>query len=167
MITPEYIRTMAAYNAEMNRRIYAAAERLSDEQRRRDEGAFWKSIHGTLCHLLWADMLWLSRFGVGSPPDVPIAESGNLVSDFDELRQRRVAQDEAVVEWGERVTADELRGDLTWFSGAVGREMVKPRMLCVMQIFNHQTHHRGQVHALLTRAGEKTGDTDLPFVLPE
>jgi uncharacterized damage-inducible protein DinB len=158
---------MAAYNAEMNRRIYGAAGRLSDEQRRRDEGAFWKSIHGTLCHLLWADMLWLSRFGVGSPPDVPIAESGRLVLDFDELRQRRVTLDATIIEWGERVAAEELEGDLTWFSGAVGRELTKPKMLCVMQIFNHQTHHRGQVHALLTRAGEKTGDTDLPFVLPE
>lgn len=166
MITPEYIRTMAAYNAEMNRRIYDAAGRLSDEERRRDAGAFWKSIHGTLCHLLWADMLWLSRFGVGNAPEVPIAESGKLVADFGDLRQRRVAQDESIVEWGERVTADDLLGDLSWFSGAVGRQMTKPKMLCVVQIFNHQTHHRGQVHALLTRAGEQTGDTDLPFILP-
>jgi uncharacterized damage-inducible protein DinB len=112
-------------------------------------------------------MLWLSRFGVGSAPTVPIAESGSMVTDFDELQQRRMALDATIIEWGERVTADELRGDLTWFSGAVGREMTKPRMLCIMQLFNHQTHHRGQVHALLTRAGEKTGDTDLPFVLPE
>ena len=43
--------------------------------------------------------------------------------------------------------------------------MVKPRALCVLHFFNHQTHHRGQAHALLTRAGESTGPTDLPFVL--
>lgn len=167
MITPDYIRTMAAYNAELNGRIYGAARRLPDEQRRRDEGAFWKSIHGTLCHLLWADMLWLSRFGVGTPPAIPIAESGSFIADFDELWQRREALDETIIGWGQRVTAGELGGDVTWFSGAVGREMKKPKMLCIMQLFNHQTHHRGQVHALLTRAGENTGDTDLPFVLPE
>ena len=52
MITPQYIRVMARYNSEMNRRIYAGAARLSDEQRREDIGLFWKSLHGTLCHLL-------------------------------------------------------------------------------------------------------------------
>jgi uncharacterized damage-inducible protein DinB len=52
MITPAYIRTMAAYNAEMNRRLYGAAARLSDAERREPRGAFWGSIHGTLNHLL-------------------------------------------------------------------------------------------------------------------
>ena len=61
MITPGYVRTMAQYNTEMNRRIYAAAARLTDEQRREDRGLFWKSLHGTLCHLLWGDRQWMSR----------------------------------------------------------------------------------------------------------
>ena len=62
MITPAYIRTMALYNSEMNRRVYAAAAKLSDEQRPADRGLFWKSLHGTLCHLMWADRQWMSRF---------------------------------------------------------------------------------------------------------
>ncbi|HEV7276807.1 MAG TPA: DinB family protein [Devosiaceae bacterium] len=167
MITPGYIRTMAAYNAELNRRIYGAAATLTDAERRADGGAFFKSIHATLCHILWADMLWLSRFGVGTPPAVPIAESGSLVEDFDDLRRRREAFDATIIQWGEGVQPEDLPGDITWYSGAVGREMRKPRMLCIMQLFNHQTHHRGQVHALLTRAGAQTGATDLPFVLPD
>ncbi|HCO53892.1 MAG TPA: damage-inducible protein DinB, partial [Pelagibacterium sp.] len=68
--------------------------------------------------------------------------------------------------WADAMTPEEIAGDLSWHSGAVGRDMSKPRALLIMQIFNHQTHHRGQVHALITRFGEKTGDTDLPFVLP-
>ena len=60
MITPDYVRTMAAYNAELNRRVYTAATRLSDAERRADRGAFWKSILGTLAHIYWADRVWLS-----------------------------------------------------------------------------------------------------------
>ena len=167
MITPAYIRTMAAYNAELNRRIYGAAATLSDAERRADGGAFFKSIHATLSHILWADMVWLSRFGVGTAPGIPIAQSGSLVEDFEELSRRRVALDATIIEWGERVRQEDLPGDITWHSGAVGREMRKSKMLCIMQLFNHQTHHRGQVHALLTRAGAQTGATDLPFVLPD
>ena len=62
LVTPAYVRTMAAYNAEMNRRLYAAADRISDLTRRQQRGAFWGSLHGTLCHLLWADRMWMSRF---------------------------------------------------------------------------------------------------------
>jgi len=62
MITATYIRTMAAYNAEMNRRLYCAAARLSDAERRQPRGAFWGSIHGTLTHILWGDQQWMSRF---------------------------------------------------------------------------------------------------------
>ena len=164
-ITPAYVRTMAAYNAEMNRRFYAAAERLGEAERRADRGAFWRSVHGTLCHVLWADRLWLSRFGVGKAPDVPISESGGLIDGFAELRAAREAQDLAIRDWADALAPADLGGDLAWWSGAAGRDMVKPRALCVMQIFNHQTHHRGQVHALLTARGEATGATDLPFVL--
>ncbi|WMT86303.1 DinB family protein [Pelagibacterium sp. 26DY04] len=166
MITPDYARTMARYNAELNRRIYGAALRLSDEQRREDCGAFWGSIHGTLNHLLWADRLWLSRFGIGEAPGVPIRESGKLVGDFDALWAERQAMDETLIAWADGLTTEDLGGELSWHSGATGRDMTKPRDLIVVQIFNHQTHHRGQVHALITRFGEKTGDTDLPFVLP-
>lgn len=165
MITPAYAQTMARYNSELNRRVYGAAQRLSDSQRRADEGVFWKSIHGTLSHLFWADTLWLSRFGVGKAPQVPLPRSDVMVEDFDALWTQRQALDATLTDWADGLTPQDLEGDLSWYSGAVGREMCKPRALIVMQIFNHQTHHRGQAHAIITRFGEKTGDTDLPFVL--
>ena len=77
MISPDFIRTMAAYNAEMNRRIYAAAARLSDEERRAPRGAFWGSLHGTLAHLLWGDTMWMSRFAGWPKPQTRIKESGS------------------------------------------------------------------------------------------
>lgn len=165
MIEPTYVQTMAAYNAEMNRRVYGAALRLPDAERRADRGVFWRSIHGTLNHILWGDRTWLARFGLGSPPAGPIADSDRLIAEFDALRAARQAFDAEIVAWAAALEPAALTGDLRWWSGAMGRDMVKPRALCVVQIFNHQTHHRGQVHALLTRAGEATGATDLPFVL--
>lgn len=165
MITPDYARTMALYNAELNRRLYSAALRLPDSVRREDGRAFWKSIHGTLCHLYWADRIWLSRFGAAQAPGVPLSDSATMIEDFETLWTERQALDRTIIAWADRLTPEDLEGDLTWLSGAVGREVTRPRTLIVMQIFNHQTHHRGQVHALITRAGEKTGDTDLPFVL--
>ena len=167
MIDRDYATTMARYNAEMNRRVYAAAGRLTEAARRADGGAFWKSIHGTLSHLVWADTAWLARFGSGAAPEAALAESDRYQPEFAAMRARREALDAALLGWAEGLAPGDLDGELIWWSGALGREMRLPRTLCVMQIFNHQTHHRGQVHALLTRAGEHTGATDLPFVLLE
>lgn len=167
MITPEYARTMAAYNAEMNRRVFGAALRLSDAERRADRGVFWRSIHGTLSHILWADRIWLSRFGVGEKPAVGIQDSDMLVDDFDDLCTQRQDVDQLLIHWAEQLSERDVQGDLAWYSGAAGRDMLKPRGLVIMHIFNHQTHHRGQAHALITRSGETTGDTDLPFVVPD
>jgi uncharacterized damage-inducible protein DinB len=161
MITPDFVRTMAAYNAEMNRRLYDAAARLPDAERRRDRGAFWRSIHGTLCHLVWGDSMWMARFDGWEKPTVPLRQSAEMVADFDDMGRMRVALDAKLVAWGERLDAAWLAQDQTWFSGAAQREMRRPRTLLVAHFFNHQTHHRGQAHAMLTAAGEQTGDTDL------
>ena len=165
MITPEFLNTMAAYNAEMNRRLYEAAARLSEAERRRERGAFWGSIHGTLNHILWGDTAWMSRFDGWEKPSLGIKQSAGLHEDFFALKQARAEADRRISDWAGRVTPDWLLGDFTWFSGALNREITHPKGLLVVHFFNHQTHHRGQVHAMLTAAGEKTGDTDLPFIL--
>jgi uncharacterized damage-inducible protein DinB len=167
MITPAYVRTMAAYNAEMNRRLYAAAARLSDEERRADRGAFWGSIHGTLAHLLWGDRMWMSRFAGWPKPDRAIRESGGTGETFEALQRDREAADAAITEWAAGLDPAWLEGELSWFSGAKQRNVTARRPLLVAHFFNHQTHHRGQVHALLTRAGEQTSDTDLCYIVPE
>ena len=79
MIAPAYCRTMAAYNSEMNRRLYAAASRLSDADRRAPRGAFWGSIHGTLVHILWGDSQWMSRFDDWPWPQTPIKQSAHMI----------------------------------------------------------------------------------------
>jgi uncharacterized damage-inducible protein DinB len=161
LVGPAYVRTMAAYNAEMNRRIYAAAQRLSDAERRRSRGAFWGSIHGTLCHLLWGDRIWMSRFDGWPKPALGIKQSADLIADFDELARSRFDADERISGWAGRVDEEWLAQDLVWFSQAANKEMRQPRGLLVTHLFNHQTHHRGQAHAMITACSEQTGDTDL------
>ena len=165
LITPAFVRTMAAYNAEMNQRLYGAAERLPDTARRLPRGAFWGSIHGTLCHLLWGDQMWMSRFDGWPKPTVVQKDSAALIAGFDELRQARIEADDKIYTWAERVTPQWLAEEMVWLSASANRELRQPRSLLVTHFFNHQTHHRGQAHAMITAAGEKTGDTDLFLVI--
>jgi uncharacterized damage-inducible protein DinB len=165
MITPEWVRMMAAYNAEMNRRLYAAAGRLDDAERKRDRGAFWGSIHATLTHLLWGDRMWMSRLAGWPKPPLKLPQSIALEDDFAALAAARAQADAGIIAWSGDVDAEWLAGDLAWYSGARQRDEVRPRGLVVTHLFNHQTHHRGQVHAMLTAAGQTTGDTDLFIVL--
>ena len=165
LVTPVFVRTMAAYNAEMNRRLYAAAERIPDPVRREPRGAFWGSLHGTLCHLLWGDQMWMSRFDGWTKPTVIQKQSPTLVDDFDELRRLRIEADDKISAWAGRVTEAWLAEDQTWFSASVQKELRSPRSFLVTHFFNHQTHHRGQAHALITACGESTGDTDLFLVV--
>jgi uncharacterized damage-inducible protein DinB len=165
MITPDYVRMMAAYNSEMNRRLYAAAAHLGDGERRADRGAFWKSIHGTLAHILWGDTVWMSRFDGWEKPSIPIGQSAQMIESFAELRSRREKTDADIEAWAARLHPTWLEGDLAWFSQASGRQRQWNKGQLVVHFFNHQTHHRGQVHAMLTALGRDPGDTDLPLVL--
>lgn len=161
MITVKYVRNMARYNAWQNENLLSAAEGLSDEDRRADRGAFFGSIHATFSHLLWADTMWMSRFDGWGKPAASIAESVDWVKDWPDLVSRRRTADAQITRWADRQTDAALAGDLAWFSGAAGRDMSAPKAFCVMHFFNHQTHHRGQIHAMLTAAGAQPGDTDL------
>jgi uncharacterized damage-inducible protein DinB len=166
MITPAYVRTMAAYNVEMNRRLYGAAARLSDAERREQRGAFWGSIHGTLTHILWGDRQWMSRFDAWPRPTTPIKESAGMIEDFAQLSAEREKADADISSWAAKVGDAWLAENLTWFSGAANREVTARKGLLVTHFFNHQTHHRGQAHEMLTAAGQETGDTDLFLLIP-
>ena len=165
MISTDYIRLMAAYTGWQNHSIYRAGETLSDPERRRERGAFFGSIHATLNHLLWADQLWLHRLAgtpEPGPPDIP--GSVHLHDDWASLRAAREATDGTLLDWSRRVVAADLGGELSWYSGAIQAEVRRPRWVLAIQLFNHGTHHRGQVHAMLTAAGAKPDDTDVPFL---
>jgi uncharacterized damage-inducible protein DinB len=89
-----------------------------------------------------------------------------MIEGFDKLRRTRVDADAKISDWAGRVTDEWLAVDQTWFSGSAQKELHMPRSFLVTHFFNHQTHHRGQAHALITACGEKTGDTDLFLLVP-
>jgi uncharacterized damage-inducible protein DinB len=165
--------TLARYNGWMNRKLYAAAGTLSDEQRKRDCGAFFHSIHGTLNHLLLADRVWLLRF-TGDASFASRTASGELIvmrgldqilyADFVELERERVATDERIEAWiRARDEADFSR--IISYRTTQGTPREHPLWWAIGHLFNHQTHHRGQVTTLLNQLGVDPGVTDLVAML--
>ena len=167
MITPLYARVMAAYNSEMNRRLYSAAARLTDAQRREDGGLYWGTLHATLNHLLWADEMWMSRFAGWPKPTLGLKQSGRLFERFDDLFAARAVADRKIEAWAHALTEADIAREIAWFSGASQSERRAPMSVLITHFFNHQTHHRGQATAVITRAGDDVGDTDLWLVVPE
>lgn len=165
MITKDYAITMARYGAWQNAGLMAAAGGLDDAERRAERGLFFGSIMGTMNHLLWGDQLWLHRFaGTDRPRAGSIAQSRELCASWDELTAERVRMDRVIQAWADDLDPTWLDGTFTWFSGSSGRDITRPSALLVVHLFNHQTHHRGQIHAALTAAGCRTAVTDLPFM---
>jgi uncharacterized damage-inducible protein DinB len=162
---------LARYNGWINERLYAAGGSLPDEERRRERGAFFGSIHRTLNHILWADRLWLQRFAAQGV-DFPALRSGGfelpqppvygvvLYENWDELRERRFALDAAIEGWLREMPASFLVCTMRYANmKGVDREHAAWKSLT--HFFNHQTHHRGQVTTLLSQAGVDVGITDL------
>lgn len=163
MIDVSHVAMMARYNRWQNESLYGAADALDDAARRVDRGSFFGSIHGTLSHVLWGDGVWMHRFSGTAKPEVGTADSPKLVADWETLCTERRAFDRVIEEWAETLAPEWLGGDLTWVS-TEGREFTASKALLVTHMFNHQTHHRGQVHAMLTAAGTRPDDTDLIFM---
>lgn len=167
MPNPEYALTMARYNRWQNQNLLQSADRIGAQQRARDRGAFFGSIENTLHHLYWADRIWLGRFTQAEPPAGSIADSVRFDGDWQAFCASRAALDDRILAWAKDADADWFEGDLSWHSAVLGRQITKPRRMLVMHLFNHQTHHRGQIHAMLTAAGDRPGDTDIPFMPSE
>jgi uncharacterized damage-inducible protein DinB len=151
---------MARYNQWMNRKLYAACAQLSDAQRKEDRGAFFGSIHATLNHLLYGDTAWMRRFS-GRPLDGLHARM-EFHPDLEALRAMRELFDKEIIAWAEGLTPDWLAADFSYTSIADGITRTRPAWLLVTHLFNHQTHHRGQIATLLSQFGVDVGVTDLP-----
>jgi uncharacterized damage-inducible protein DinB len=164
MITQDHVRLMARYNAWQNVSLYREADTLGEAARQLERGAFFSSIHATLSHLIWADKAWMHRFDGTGKPVGGIRESAGLYSDWLVMREDRVRLDAAICDWADRVDANWLPLATTWYSGSQGKDVMRANWLQVVHFFNHQTHHRGQVHAMITAAGGKPDDTDIVFM---
>ena len=153
---------MADYNAWMNRKLYQAAAGLPDAERKRDLGAFFKSLHGTFNHILFADLIFLARFTGSAMPEGDFG--GELHDDFEALRAEREAIDARILDWIAGLDRAGMGAALTFTSRVDGQTRTLPRWAMVTQMFNHQTHHRGQATTLLTQLGADPGTTDIPWL---
>lgn len=151
----------AAYNAWANERVYDASAVLSAEEFERDVGAFFKSMRGTLNHLLVADRIWLKRFtGEG---DAPAALDAMLFADFARLREARQAEDRRIVAWIGALSEKAFAGRFTYMTVTDMRTVSQRLAPALAHLFNHQTHHRGQAHTILTLLGKEAPSLDLIY----
>ena len=168
---PDNYRFLARYNRWMNQRLYDACEALSDEERKRQRGAFFGSIHHTLTHLVLADKMWLHRFAsqetrFAALPTAALAlpegsdYTSDLHPDWQDLRQTRAALDEVIERWLAEMTPDFLTSTM-YYANTKGVQRAHPAWQAMTHFFNHQTHHRGQVTTLLAQAGVDVGVTDV------
>jgi uncharacterized damage-inducible protein DinB len=158
-VLKEHFEMLAGYNAWANTRLYAAAATLGEDEYHADRAAFFRSMHGTLSHILAADRIWMRTFtGEGKPPtrtDVPLFDR------FAELRDAREREDARIAGYIQGLDTAALYGDITYRRVTTPEVITQPLRFALAHFFNHQTHHRGQAHALLTGLGKPAPDLDL------
>ncbi|MEP4198125.1 MAG: DinB family protein [Aliishimia sp.] len=165
MISVEYCATMARYNTWQNNSLVTASDGLSDADRWRDRGAFFQSIAATLNHIYWADALILQRLRGNQRPDLTIKHSLSDPSDWSDFKRVRSQRNDEIEQWANQLRDVDLIGTVIWYSADGSTRVEKPTALCAVELFHHQTHHRGQVHAMLTAAGAKPEPTNLSMMV--
>ncbi len=161
MTPAAHYRMFGHYNAWANGRLFDAVARLSTEQYRADRGAFFRSVHGTLNHLLVTDRVWMQRFtGEG---EAPSRLDAILYESFDELRAARQAQDRRIIDFADGLDDGRLAGTIKYRRVSSPEEFEQPLAPALAHWFNHQTHHRGQVHSLLTGLVGEAPELDFCF----
>ncbi|MCW5695391.1 MAG: damage-inducible protein DinB [Bauldia sp.] len=159
----DYLAMMAGYNRWANRRLYARAAAMDDAAYRADGGAFFGSVHRTLNHLLVADRIWMRRFtGAG---DAPNRLDAILFEDRAALAEARAAEDERIIAFVGGVSDATLAGPITYRTITNPAEITQPLAPALFHFFNHQTHHRGQVHALMTQLVDRDFAPPLDLLL--
>ena len=175
MLSVIHFQYMANYNLRLNTQVYEAAEQLSDEDLASDMGAFFTSILGTLNHILVGDLLWLNRFAtiksfsslqaIKQFPK-PSHLDQILFEDFEQLKRTRIELDTLIHEWlHTNATETDFQQNLT-YRNSKGEVATKDFSELLHHFFNHQTHHRGQVSALLSQKGIDVGITDFVIDIP-
>lgn len=171
----DHVRLMAEYNQWMNQKLYAACAQLSPAQLAEDRKAFFGSVLKTLNHLIIADTLWLQRFAMASVPCAALAAVNELASptkidevlfaEMDGLTTRRTLLDQTLLALAGEATDEMLQRALA-YKNFKGEPQKKVFFNLLMHVFNHQTHHRGQMTTLLSQFGIDVGVTDLVAIIP-
>lgn len=155
---------LSQYNLWMNKNIFNICDALGDDVRNQDMGAFFGSIHKTLSHILYGDKAWIERLrdNTYTPRDI----NKTLFSSWDDLKRERFRIDNEIDIWVKSLNENTLNQVHTYTSNVDDKQRSAPYWSLVHHVFNHQTHHRGQITTLLSQLGIDYGSTDIPF-MPE
>lgn len=166
----DHVRLMAEYNQWMNAKLYEVCARLSLAELHENRGAYFGSVIGTLNHLVVADILWLQRIGrgLGDRPELgdvmqlptPEALNTTIDSNLKQLEGLRKSLDESLLSFARTIEDVDLQKTII-YKNIKGVESSRGVFTLLMHVFNHQTHHRGQMTTLLSQAGQDVGVTDL------
>jgi uncharacterized damage-inducible protein DinB len=161
----EHLRRMARYNRWANRRLYAACENLASEEYHRPRRAFFGSIHGTLNHLLVGDRIWLAR--IEGKPYPHLRLDDQPYASLADLEVARRGEDERMIGLVDGYDESDLPQPMRYRLITRPETVETPLHLCWLNLFNHQTHHRGQVHDQLSQTEVAPPPLDLVFYLRE
>ncbi len=151
--------TAARYNAWANNRVYNACGLLTDSERKEDRRAFFKSIHRTLNHVLLADLLYRQR--LENQPVTFTFLDEVLYEDFEELEAAHRSQDEWYVSFSQELAPSDLDGTMSFDTVETGEHFSLPLRTCLTNLFQHQIHHRGQIHHMISHAGHNPPPVDV------
>ena len=155
-----HFQMFAGYNAWANHRLHAACALLDEADYKAQRGAFFGSIHGALNHLMVTDRMWLARLRGETLP--PHGLDAVIFNDLAILREARTHEDASLSAHVAGLTDAQLAAEFRWTRKADGATVTQPLWATLAHVFNHQTHHRGQVHGLLSQAGIDPPSLDLP-----
>jgi uncharacterized damage-inducible protein DinB len=155
-------RMLARYNRIANERLYEVCGQLEPVEYRRERKGSFGSIHGLLNHLLLGDRIWMSRFAGRGHTTPPL--NSILFEGFAELRFARAAQDEEIEAFFAQTDTDFLQRQLPYTNNQ-GKDYLETAPVAVLHFFNHQTHHRGQVHVMISQTDIKPPSLDMHRIL--
>lgn len=162
MFPENHYELMAEYNRWMDGKLYDICSRIPDNDRKKDMGAYFKSIHGTLNHIYYGGIAWLER--LRDNRFTPRKLGAEIFEDFDDLRAAQERLDLELIEWAGTLTREYLETEYEYVSNVDGKTRKLPRWILAAHLFNHQTHHRGQLTTLIMQLGIDPGITDIPWL---
>jgi len=157
-----HFETMAAYNVWANKRLYNAVAELSEEQINKDLGSFFGSIMGTLNHILVGDLVWMGRIDNGDRK--PESLDAILHTDFASLREDRQETDGRIAKIISELADQDIAAPLA-YQNMAGLKVADLMSEVLTHVFNHQTHHRGQCHTMLSQLGKEAPPLDLIYYI--
>jgi len=166
----------AEYNQLMNQRIFRSAAQLSDDDLKKDCGAFFKSVFGSLNHIMVGDIVWLKRFATHSSSQAALSYVVNLEKpksldsfihpNLSDLEKERIKIDEAMIQWIENLSEQNITECIS-YENMAGKPFQKQYSSLISHLFLHQIHHTGQITTLISQFGFDFGETDIIEIVSE